>query len=109
MFLSLAPFMTPSGMTQIFGCDLLNDMSQLSGFHELMSNEMKPFECVADVHEARESMRLLLISPLWSQHAVVIASHELATEQLVEPPDDSEEESSTAFAHEIEAFLGDLP
>ncbi len=109
MFLSLAPFMTPSGMTQIFGCDLLNDMSQLSGFHELMSNEMKPFECVADVHEARESMRLLLISPLWSQHVVVIASHELATEQLVEPPDDSEEESSTAFAHEIEAFLGDLP
>lgn len=109
MFLSLAPFMTPADITNIFGRDLLDDMSQLTGFHELMSNEMKPFECVADVHEARTSMRQLLTSPLWSQHAVVVASYQLATEQVVEPPDDNEEFSSTAFAREIEAFLGDRP
>jgi hypothetical protein len=109
MFLSLAPFMTPADMTNIFGRNLLDDMSQLTGFHELMSNETKPFECVADVHEARASMRQLLTSSLWSQHAVVVASHELATEQLAEPPDDNEDFPSTAFAHEIEAFLGDHP
>jgi hypothetical protein len=109
MFLSLAPFMTPNDITNIFGRNLLDDMSQLTGFHELMSNETKPFECVADVHEARASMRQLLSSPLWSKHAVVVASHGLATEQLAEPPNDNEEFSSTAFAHEIEAFLGDHP
>ena len=109
MFLSLAPFMAPADMTKIFGRDLLDDISQLSGFHELMSNEMKPFECVADIHEARASMRQLLTSPQWSQHAVVIASHVIASEQLSEPADDNEEGSSIAFTHEIDAFLGDLP
>jgi hypothetical protein len=108
MFLSLAPFMTPSEMTNIFGRDLLNDVSQLSGFHELMSEESKPFECIADINEARESMRQLIASPLWSGHAVVAASHALASEQSSTTPDDTEEYSSMAFADEIETFLGDL-
>jgi hypothetical protein len=108
MFLSLAPFMTPSEMTNIFGRDLLNDVSQLSGFHELMSEESKPFECIADINEARESMRQLIASPLWSGHAVVAASHALASEQSSTTPDDTEEYSSMAFADEIETFLGDF-
>ena len=107
MVLSLAPFLSPSEMTTIFGHDLLNDSSQLSGFLDLMSDESKPFECVADVSEAKESMRQLMRSPEWSKHPVVVASHDLCETPSLQQQDELLEWSDTAFEAEIQAFMGD--
>lgn len=107
MFLSLAPFLSPSEMTAIFGHDLLNDSSQLSGFLDLMSDESKPFECVADVGEAKESMRQLVRSPEWSKHLVVVASHDTCEAPSLQQSDELPEWSDTAFDAEIRAFLKD--
>ena len=94
-------------MTAIFGHDLLNDSSQLSGFLDLMSDESKPFECVADVSEAKESMRQLVRSPEWSKHLVVVASHDISEAPTRPQPDEFLEWSDTAFEAEIQAFLKD--
>ena len=107
MFLSLAPFLSPSEMTAIFGHDLLNDSSHLSGFLDLMSDESKPFECVADVSEAKESMRQLVRSPEWSKHLVVVASHDICEAPSLQLADELLEWSDTAFDPEIQAFLKD--
>lgn len=107
MFLSLAPFLTPSEMTHIFGHDLLADISQLSGFQDLMSDDVKPFECVADVHEARQSMLSLTASPLWSQHAVVVACSAMAFQQSPQSSADSGESFLTPFTKDIATFLGE--
>ena len=95
-------------MTAIFGHDLLNDSSQLSGFLDLMSDESKPFECVADVGEAKESMRQLVRSPEWSKHLVVVGSHDICEAPSLQQSDELLEWSDTAFDAEIQAFLKDL-
>jgi hypothetical protein len=107
MFLSLAPYLMPAQITNIFGRDLLDDITQLSGFHELMSDTLKPFECVADVHEARESMLQLVNSPHWAEHAVVVASRNMALQYSPRPKETNTESSFAAFASEIDSFLGD--
>jgi hypothetical protein len=107
MFLSLAPFLSPPQMKNIFGQDLLDDISQVDGFHDLMSDDMKPFECVADVDEARDSMLRLIASAEWSQHCVVQASREVASQQSQIPQDDSSEWFSGAFKDEIDSFLSE--
>ena len=105
MFLSLSPFLSPSQMTAIFGRDLLDDKTQLSGFLDLMSDDEKPFECVADVQEARHSMRQLINSQQWSKHVVVQESRSAATLTSPTSLHELEDDSSTMFQREIDSFL----
>ena len=103
MYLSLAPFLSPHEMIDIFGRDLLNDPAQLSGFQDLMSNETKPFECVADVNESRESMRQLATLPQWSQHHVVQSCRNISS---VAPINDLASDASfSGFDIDIQRFV----
>lgn len=71
-----------------------------------MTDDSKPFECVADVQEARDSMRQLLQSPAWSQHSVVVASRNLAEQPATKTDEEQGDWSNTAFDADIRAFLG---
>lgn len=73
VYLSLAPHMTPSSLSSMFGADLLADPAQASGFAELLDEESKPFECVQTVDEARAAVLHLTGSSEWSAHPVVAA------------------------------------
>lgn len=73
VFLSLAPFLDPAAMTAIFGTDLLADRTQCHRFVELVRPDAKPFECVAEIDEARQAAAELAVSPAWSSHPGVIA------------------------------------
>lgn len=71
VFLSLAPFLTPREMTQIFGADLLDDPAQREGFAHLVDAHNKPFECVGEVAAAIDSLNKLQQLPQWKEHDVV--------------------------------------
>lgn len=73
VYLSLAPFLQPADLTAIFGADLLADPHQTSGFVDLVRADAKPFECVAEIDEARQAAAELARSPIWSAHPGVIA------------------------------------
>ena len=103
MFLSLAPFLTPHEMRDIFGHDLLDDETQVSGFRDLMSNDTKPFECVADVNESRRSMRQLLEQSQWSQHSVVQACRDIAIVDNF--PEQDSDDSAGEFDLDIQRFV----
>jgi len=103
MYLSLAPFLSPHEMVGIFGRDLLNDPAQLSGFQDLMSDETKPFECVADISEALESMRHLSTLPQWSRHSVVQSCREVTSK--VTTSDSDSYESFSGFDADIQRFM----
>jgi hypothetical protein len=103
MYLSLAPFLSPNEMIGIFGRDLLNDPAQLSGFQDLMSDETKPFECVADVKESRESMRQLATLPQWSQHNVVQSCRDVSS--VATTSNSNPGESFNSFDADIQQFL----
>lgn len=73
VYLSLAPHMTPSTLSSMFGVDLLADPAQTSGFADLLDEASKPFECVQTVDEARTALLELARSGDWSGHPVVVA------------------------------------
>ncbi len=73
VYLSLAPHMTPSRLSSIFGGDLLADPAQTAGFAELLDDATKPFECVQTTDEARAAVLQLAGSGDWSGHSVVVA------------------------------------
>lgn len=73
VYLSLAPFLEPEALTVIFGRDLLDDPAQAAGFIDLVRADAKPFECVAEIDEARHAARAVTASPRWSRHPVVTA------------------------------------
>jgi hypothetical protein len=103
VFLSLAPFLAPDRMVSIFGADLLADANQVDGFRELLTDSEKPFECVADVKEARLSLRSLGQQPEWAQHAVVRTLLQLADSVPTNTTDEAT--GNMLFADEINAFL----
>jgi hypothetical protein len=71
VFLSLAPFMDPAQLAEIFGRDLLADAAQSPGFLDLVDPDAKPFECVGEIDEARIALALLAGDDRWRAHAVV--------------------------------------
>ncbi len=73
VYLSLAPFLPPATLREVFGCDLLDDTAQVDGFLALVDVGAKPFECVGEVDEARTAIRMLAADPAWRDHAVVRA------------------------------------
>ena len=103
MYLSLAPFLSPHEMIDIFGRDLLNDPAQLSGFQDLMSDQTKPFECVADVNESRESMSQLVTLPQWSQHNVVQSCRDISSIAITN--DFESDGSHSEFDADIQRFV----
>lgn len=73
VYLSLAPHMTPSHLSSIFGGDMLADPAQIPGFAELLDEVSKPFECVQTTDEARAAVMQLAGPGEWSGHVVVAA------------------------------------
>lgn len=104
VYLSLAPFLTPQQMVHIFGSDMLADSSQTKGFRALLSHDAKPFECVAEVEEAQESVRALQDHPEWSSRVVVRECQDL----LPQNPDSVRNNSTGTtpmFSAELHAFM----
>lgn len=103
VFLSLAPFLSPSQMTEIFGVDLLADAEQLEGFRALLTDDEKPFECVADVDEARRSLQALTHHSQWADYFIVRSLHELAATQSESSQHDGNDDG--LFSSEIQTFI----
>ncbi|MEM1081431.1 MAG: endonuclease domain-containing protein [Pseudomonadota bacterium] len=77
VYLAMAPFMRPAAMRAIFGTDLLDDLTLLEGFDELLElSGHRPFECVGEAEEARAAVHLLNASEDWQGHRVVRALHQ---------------------------------
>ncbi len=74
VYLAMAVWMRPQALRTIFGHDLLNEPSQISGFRALLALDgQKPFECVGEAQEARAAVMALSQQPDWSDHAVIQA------------------------------------
>ncbi|MDT8438805.1 MAG: hypothetical protein RQ729_07360 [Wenzhouxiangellaceae bacterium] len=74
VFLGLAPFLSPTRLTDIFGEDLLADPAQVEGFAALLELDgPRPFECVGEAGESRSALAALAADPVWREHAVVRA------------------------------------
>lgn len=105
VFLSLAPFMSPEGLTAVFGADLLAEPANGPGFRALMSSDQKPFECVADVDEARASLRALVTDHRWSDHVVVRECRSLAENPVVRVDPSPRTRADSMFRRELESFM----
>lgn len=74
VFLALAPFMAPGRLDRIFGDNLLERESLVTGFRELLALDgAKPFECVGEADEARAALARLGEQPDWRDSRVVQA------------------------------------
>lgn len=73
VFLGLAPYLAKPALTSIFGRNLLDSAELEDGFAALLEldGRHKPFECVGEVGEAREAMRLLGARADWSEDVLV--------------------------------------
>ncbi len=72
VFLALAPFMDKEKLIRIFGRNMLNDLSQLQGYKELLGlSAFKPFECVGEIEESVLAFLMLSDSPQWRDEAVI--------------------------------------
>ena len=73
VFLALAPFMEKSRLLEIFGQNLLDDMSQENGFRELLGLKgHKPFECVGEIEECRFIISSLALMPDWKNDILIL-------------------------------------
>jgi hypothetical protein len=78
VFLTLAPYLSPRHLTEIFGADLLSDAAQLQGFSDLIDINAKPYECVGEIESARLALAVLRTSDEWRNHLVVTSLGETA-------------------------------
>jgi UDP-N-acetyl-alpha-D-muramoyl-L-alanyl-L-glutamate epimerase len=73
VFMVLAPFVSRSRLEAIFGGNLLEDPTQLTGYRELLGiGSFKPFECVGDIPESLALVRHLAQQPEWKNAAIVV-------------------------------------
>lgn len=74
VFLALAPFMERDRLIGVFGCDMLDDASQIAGYRQLLGLEaFKPFECVGEIDESALALMVLSDRDEWKNDAVVAA------------------------------------
>ena len=72
VFLMLALFIPKERLLAFFGKNPLNDLTQLTGFEELLGfSAHKPFECVGEIDESKYAMQQLTLDPNWQNDAVV--------------------------------------
>ena len=99
VFLALAPWLDPSTLTGVFGCDMLDDETQLQGFLALTGlDESKPFECVGETSESVAAFRLVADEARWRDHAIVRAARERLLPRV--PPDFGRPEEALALGGE---------
>ena len=73
-FLMLATAMERPRLEAIFGANMLEDESQLTGFEELMGlSGHKPWECVGELAESGAALLQLAAQPDWRDAAIVRA------------------------------------
>ena len=83
VFLALAPFMPKPRLLQIFGGNLLDDVTLAAGFDALIEyRDHKPFECVGEASEARAAFAALAARPEWREDALVARFREEIASQL---------------------------
>jgi len=71
VFLALAPFMEKERLIKIFGRNMLDDLSQVKGYEELLGlSAFKPFECVGEIEESVLAFLMLIQKDQWQQDAV---------------------------------------
>lgn len=74
VFLALAPFMEKKKLIQIFSKNMLDDVSQIQGYKELLGlSAFKPFECVGEIEESALAFLLILDKPEWHNDKVIRA------------------------------------
>ncbi|MDG1438404.1 MAG: hypothetical protein P8P98_05455 [Emcibacteraceae bacterium] len=71
VFLALSPFMEREKLIDIFGKNMLDDLSQEDGFRELAGLKgHKPFECVGEIEECQIILKSLTTTE-WANDALV--------------------------------------
>lgn len=74
VFLALAPFMERARLIEVFGRNMLDDATQISGFAALGGiGADKPFECVGEIEESLAALSALAAAPEWNGDAVITA------------------------------------
>jgi len=72
VFLALSPFVAKPDLIEIFGCNLLDDETQVDGYAELCGlRANKPFECVGETSESAGVMSYLAGHLDWRDDRVV--------------------------------------
>jgi len=72
VFLGLAPFVDKDQLLNIFKNNLLDDMTQLEGFEELLGIKgFKPFECVGEIEESQLAFNLIKNKQAWKNNVLV--------------------------------------
>lgn len=72
VFLILAPFMDKETLVQVVGNNPLNDLSQITGYEELLGLcGHKPFECVGEINECRFAFHHLVSNPRWASDIII--------------------------------------
>jgi len=72
VFLMLALFIPKERLLSFFGENPLNDLTQLTGFEELLGfSGHKPFECVGEIDESKYAMQQLTLDPNWQDDVIV--------------------------------------
>ena len=87
VFLLLARYLTPWALEEVFGANLLDDISQVSGYEELVGlARHRPFECVGSEAEAIVALAGVASRSQWADTAVV-AHFRGVIDDLDTPPD----------------------
>ncbi|MGH9030194.1 MAG: hypothetical protein ACRDV4_11355, partial [Acidimicrobiales bacterium] len=71
VFLALADALDRKDVVGVFGADILDDETQVSGYEEMLDPATKPFDCVGTVTEVEVALRRLAARPDWSGAAVL--------------------------------------
>ncbi len=72
VFLALATAMEKERLLSVFGKNMLDEVSQLSGYQELTGETgLKPWECVGEIEESQEAAQLLKQKSEWLSDVVL--------------------------------------
>ena len=74
VFLAMAPYMSRSRLSGIFGKNMFDDATQVAGYRALLGLDAhKPFECVGEEAECSVAMSLASRTDDWGSSAVITA------------------------------------
>jgi len=103
VFLALSPFISKDRLNEIFGKNMLNDMSQEDGFRELCGLKgHKPFECVGEIEECQYILKTLTTTDRATDQLVKKLTPELDALELDIKPMTIDELRATALNFKYE-------